>query len=317
MPARHLSRPAVRLAIVPAATVCAAGEPISVRVTATGRHDVGIRSGRTAMIARIWYRHPEPAGLYVMGANNSRPAPPPATVTGPAKSLNMPPTLSAGSTVQREVTVQNWARAPSGALGILKVDYRLLTQLSLADGASVSAEVPVRIESRRSLNQDVEGAPLAYRHHQVETWPVRYRGDWDLTISLSALYARPGERLRGVLRVSPHQPARARRIQVSLQRIEVLAGSPVPPTLSDAEAFSDVEAPIVTTKRARLMTLATRTGLSGPREFPFAVDVPGWACPTIRTRPLTVRWYVRGWVQDAALQWQVRDAEVNVYTARD
>ena len=210
----------------------------------------------------------------------------------------------------------NWARAPSGTLGDLKVHYRLRAELALGDGATVRDEFGVRIESRRSLNQDVEGAPLAYRHHEVETWPVRYRGDWDMALHLPVLHARPGEALRGVLRVSPHQAARPRRILVSLQMIEALARPPMPSTMSEAEYGSDVESPVTRAKRVKAVTLATRTSLTQPCDYQFTIQLPGNACPTILTRYLAIRWYLRGWVHDGS-KWQVTDSEINVYTAAD
>lgn len=280
----RLRRLPVRLAIAPAAGVCVAGEPITVRVTAAGHHEVSIRAARAGMIARIWYRRPEVTGLYVVGGPVTRPIPPPATVTGAAASLGLPATLPAGGTVEREAVVPNWACAPSGALGVLRVEYRLRARLVLGDGRTVSDAVPVRLESRRSLNQDVEGAPLAYRQQDVEFWrhdPVRYRGDCDLRLRLPVRHARPGEILRGVLQVSPHDPVAVRRVLVSLQLVEALAGPAVPSVVSDAEYRGEVESPVTKARRVKAVALAGRTRLTGPRDFPFASGCP--AAPARRS----------------------------------
>ena len=47
----RLRRLPVRLAIAPAASVYAAGEPITVRITAAGRRDVSIRAASVRMVA--------------------------------------------------------------------------------------------------------------------------------------------------------------------------------------------------------------------------------------------------------------------------
>jgi hypothetical protein len=317
----RLRRPAVRLAIAPAAEGYAAGEPITVRVTAVGRHEVNIQAARAGMLARVWYRRPEATRTHVFVAPPSPPpTPPPARVTGPATSLSLPATLPVRSTVEREAVVQNWACAPSGALDVPRLEYRLWARCVLRDGEIVNADVPVRVESRRSLNQHVEGAPPAYRELKVEFWrhrPVRYHGPYDLRLRLPALHARPGESLRGVLQVSPRHPEAARRVLVSLQRVEALAGSAMPSVMSDAEYRGDVESPVTKAIRVKAVPLADRTRLTAPRDFAFTIQLPAGACPTILTRYLAVRWYLRGWVQEDSSQWQVCDTEINVYTARD
>jgi hypothetical protein len=139
---------------------------------------------------------------------------------------------------------------------------------------------------------------------------------WDLALYLPVLHARPGQILRGALRLSPHRPARARRILVSLQMIEALARSPVPSAMSDAEYGRDVESPVAKARRVKTVTLAVRTALTEPRDFPFTIQLPSKACPTILTRYLAVRWYLWAWVHDGST-WQVSDAEINVHTAPD
>jgi hypothetical protein len=327
----RLRRPAVRLSIAPVAKVYVTGDPITLRVTLVGRHDVGVRGAQAGLTARIWYRRPEATRTHAFVAPpSSPPTPPPATVTGPVTSLGLPATLPAGSTIEREAIVQNWARAPSGVLGIPRVEYRLWTRLFLLDGSTVTSGAPVQLESPRSLNQHVEGAPPSYRELKVEFRRgrlVRYRGPCDLLLRLPALYARPGETLRGVLEVSPHHPTTARRILVSLQQIEALAGSAMPSAVSYAECRGDVVSPVTNARRVKAVPLAGRTSLTEARHFPFTIQLPGHArqlvndrraplCPTILTRYLAVRWYLRGWVQDDSFQWQVCDTEINVYTAR-
>jgi hypothetical protein len=287
-------------------------------VTAAPRRDISVRAASARLVARIWYRRREVTGVYVVGGPATRPTPPPVTVTGAATSLSLPATLPAGTPLEREAVLQNWAVTPSGQRGVLRVDYRLQAELVLGDGRSVRSEAPIRLDSLRSLNQDIEGAPLAYREHDWEFWrhdPVRYRGDCHLALRLDALHARPGQTLRGELRVSPHQPVRAHRVLVSLQLVEALAGQAMPSAVSAAEYGRDVESPAVRATRLKPVTLAARITLTGPRDFPFTIRLPGDACPTIRTRYLAFRWYLRGWVQDESLQWQVCDAEINVFTA--
>lgn len=328
----RLRRPAVRLSVAPVDKVYATGEPITVRVIVACRHDVGIRGAQAGMNARIWYRRPEATRTHAFVPPSPPPTPPPAFVTGPFTSLSLPATLPAGTTVEREAVVQNWAHAPSGALGVVpKIEYRLWARLFLVDGGTVTSGVPVQLESPRSLNQHVEGAPPSYRELKVEFWrgrPVRYRGSCDLLLRLPALHARPGETLRGVLQVSPHHPATVRRVLVSLQEVEALAGSAMPTAMSDAEYRGDVVSPVTTTRRVKAVPLAGRTRLTEARDFPFTIQLPGRdrrlvndrrapLCPTILTRYLAVRWYLRGWVQQDSHQWQVCDTEVNVYTVRD
>jgi hypothetical protein len=302
-----LGRP-VRLDIVPAGWIYAAGDPIPVRVTAASTRDVTVRAATAGLVAKIWYQ-PRAPGMRGM------PGPPPATVTGATSSLSLPG-MPAGGTLESEAVVRNWARAPSGMLGALGVGYRLRAELVLDDGGTVACEAPIRILSRRSLNQDVEGAPLAYRRYDAEAWrydPVRYEGNWDLALRLSALHARPDETLRGVLRVSPHRAMRARRVLVSLHVVEALAGSAVPSVMSDGEYCRDVESPTTRGRRVRPVRLAAWTRVAGPRDYPFTIRLPADACPTIRTRYLAVRWYLRGWVQERSSQWQVCDTEINIF----
>jgi hypothetical protein len=300
----------VRLDIVPAEWIYAAGDPIAVRVTAASRRDVSVRAATAGLVALIWYR-PPPFGF------RNQFAPPPATVTGATTSLNLAG-MRAGGTAETKAVVQNWARAPSGTLGTqLGVAYRLRAELVLDDGTTVGCERPIRILSRRSLNQDVEGAPLAYRQYGAEAWrydTVRYQGSWDLALRLPALHARADETLRGVFRVSPHQAMRARRVLVSLLMVDTLAGSAAPSVISDGEYCRDVESPMPRVRRVRPVRLAACTRLAEPPEFPFTIRLPADACPTIRTRYRAVRWYVRGWVRERSSQWQVCDTEINIFT---
>ena len=203
----RLRRFPVRLAIAPAASVYAAGD---LSRYGSPRPDVATSaSGQPASewSPGIWYRRSDVSRAHVIVVPSAPRVPPPAIVTGPATRLSFPVTLPAGGTVEREAAVPNWARAPSGTLGDLKVHYRLRAELALGDGATVRDEFGVRIESRRSLNQDVEGAPLAYRHHEVETWPVRYRGDWDMALHLPVLHRKarwkPCEGCSGSARTRP------------------------------------------------------------------------------------------------------------------
>lgn len=101
---------------------------------------------------------------------------------------------------------------------------------------------------------------------------------------------------------------------VSLYLVEALARSAVPSVMSDEENCRDVESPVTQGRRVRPVRLAAWTRLAEPRDFPFTIRLPADACPTIRTRYLAVRWYLRGWVQERSSQWQVCDTEINIFT---
>ena len=312
----------IRLTIAPAAKVYAAGDSITLRVAVVARKNVSIRSAQAGMTARIWYRTPERTRTHSFVAPPAPPPlPPPATVSGVSTNLSFPAALQAGSTLAREAVVQNWARTASGGLGrVPRIEYRLWARIVLGDGRTVSRGVPVRLVSRRALNQQVEGGPPAFRELKVEYWRhhrVYYGGDCDLRLRLPESHARPGETLSGVLHVGPHRPVDARRVVVSLHRMTVLAGSAMPSTMSNADYRGEVRSPKAGVARVKAVPLAGGASLTEPRDFPFAIQLPRDACPTILTRYLAVRWYLRGWVQDQSRQWQVFDTEINVHNAPD
>jgi hypothetical protein len=87
--------------------------------------------------------------------------------------------------------------------------------------------------------------------------------------------------------------------------------------MSNADYRGEVRSPKAGVARVKAVPLAGGTSLTEPRDFPFAIQLPRDACPTILTRYLAVRWYLRGWVQDQSRQWQVFDTEINVHNAPD
>jgi hypothetical protein len=278
------------------------GQPIRVRVVAVGRRDAAVKNAEAGLVAKIWYG--QRAGTATPWGLVPDPNPQPTvsrTVTGSTSGLDLSGPWHAGVRAERELVLANWASAPSGGRAPgRRIEYRVRGVISFADGSMVCREAPVRLLSGRSLNQSVEGTARAYRTRNC-----------DLSLELPVLHARPGETLRGVLRVRPRRPVRVRRVLVYLLRVE---GGPRL-AVRYAVYRRNIQSPIMDLLRARSVTLARRVELTAPREFPFTVRLPEEAVPTLLTPYLSVRWYVR-----ARVWYGLRggndmyDLELNVYT---
>jgi hypothetical protein len=283
MPARLAARfgkAPVELAITPAAETWEVGRPVAVRVVATALEDVSIRSARAELVMKVWLRKPEVvAGQW--GA-----APPSTTaqriVTGSGSELRLAGNLRAGATAECEAALPNWAQAPSGGQPPgRRIEYAVRAEVTLASGRTVRSEKPVALVSGPGLYREIEGGHPARRARRC-----------DIELIAPALRARPGEILRGTVRVVPRRPMRA---SVKLFVVRTQTVSP-----RELQMWGRI--------------LGKLAGPGGPQEFPFEARVPPEP-PTMITQYLSVRWYLRAAVRYGLPAPDLLDTEINVYTA--
>jgi hypothetical protein len=280
MPARFvapLRKPPVRLTIAPAAPACEVGQPIRVRLVAVGLKDTTIRQARADLVMRIWRHQPRSRGEGPASRDPQR------TVTGPGSQLSLPGGLPAGARAECEAVLPtNWATAPSGGQPPgRRIEYSVRAELRFGDGTMARSEAPVRLVSGPSLYQAVEGTQHRVRLRRC-----------DLELIAPVMRGRPGETVRGTLRVVPRQPVRARAVALVLARRQ---------SVPRRRSWMSGQA------------LARDVILGGPQEFPFEVQL---RCdvPTMITPHLSVRWYLRAVVRYGQFARDRCEWEVNVYT---
>jgi hypothetical protein len=301
-PRIHIRRSRIKVMISPAAEVYQVGQPIPVRVTAVCRRDSQIYMARAGLVAKIWYgqRAGTPTPWGIVPDPNPRPSST-RTLTNASSRLDLAGPLPAGTRVEREAVVRNWATAPSGGKAPgRRVEYWVRADVALGDGVTVRGEAPVWLVSGRYLNQGVEGTRLRHRVRNCE-----------LELQLPVLHGRPGDTLRGVLRVQPRRPVRIRRVLVFLLRVEASTGRGA---VRYAVYRRNNQSTLRDWMDARSVTVAKRVRLSAPGEFPFAVRIPGEVCPTLITPYLSVHWYVRARVSYGLRRRpDMLDRELNIY----
>lgn len=306
---RRWLRPSVRLTIRPAQEAYEVGQPIKVRVTVEARRDSDIRSASAYLVAGLWYGAPRvtvyPGGAtYVSG-------PPPAVVRVSSVALEIPATIRAGDSAECEAMLPNLATTPSGGdkRAGRRIAYSVQARANLAGGRVARGAWPVRLLSPRTLHQEVEGSVMKIPKYQS--------GKCDLELDLSALHARPGQTLRGVLHVRPRHSVRARRVTVSLVRVETAAKQKPKRTVSyDDYRRRDVKFPFSITRRRKALMRTAHITLTGPYEIPFEVQLPGDATPTMLTHYLSMRWYVQATIAYGLFSQDACGRELNVYTGR-
>jgi hypothetical protein len=275
-------RPAVQLAVAPAARACRVGEPVAVRVTATGVGNDSIREARARLVMKVWLRKPQ----VVAGQWGAAPpsAAPQRTIGGTDTKLRLYGDLPAGSRAECDAALPNWAKAPSGGQPPgRRIEYFARAELSLASGRTVRAEAPVLLVSGPGLYQQVEGAHRMRRARRC-----------DIDLVGPAWRARPGESVRGTVRVVPHRPMRVRSVVLEMIRTQTVP------------------------KRVRVMwarTLARDIEMGSAQEFEFQAPVPVEA-PTMITQYLSVHWHLRAVVRYGLLAADRLDTEINVYTGK-
>ena len=269
----------VELAVTPAAPDWEVGQPVAVRVVATAVQDSSIRDARAELVMRVWLRKPEVvAGQWGAAPPSKAPQ---RIVTGAGSRLSLSGDLRAGATAECEVALPNWAQAPSGGQPPgRRIEYAVRAQVTLASGRTVRSEAPVVLVSGPGLYREIEGGHPARRARRC-----------DIELIAPALRARPGETLRGTVRVVPHRPVRA---SVKLFAVRTQT---VPPR--ELQMWGRV-----------LGRLAEQ---AGPQEFPFEARVPA-GVPTMITPYLSVHWYLRVVVRYGVLSADRLDTEINVYT---
>jgi hypothetical protein len=278
--ARFHDRP-VQLAIAPVASAYQVGQPIKVRVVATGSQDARISEAWVALVMKVWWRGPS----VVAGNWGSAPGSPgpQRTVAGDRTPLDLSGDLRAGTRSEREVALPNWAQAPTGGQRPgRRIEYFIRAGAELAGGKTVRTEARVLLVSGPDLYRYVEGSHGSRRTRRS-----------DIDVVMPAFRARPGEILRGTVRVTPRQPVRARSVLLCLVRTQN-----VPPKLK------------IMWRKA----LASDAELRSPREFGFAVPIPAEA-PTMITPYLNVHWQLRAVVRYGMLAADRLDTEINVFTA--
>jgi hypothetical protein len=278
--AAALRKPPIQLSIVPAADSYEVGRPVTVRVVATGLEQATIREARADLVMKVWLRKPQVvAGQWGAARPSTSPQ---RTVAGASTPLRLAGDLPAGSRAECDVALPNWAQAPSGGRPPgRRIEYAVRAEVKLASGGTVRAETPVRLVSGPALYQKIEG-----------TQRSRHFRRCDIELIAPALHARPGQTLRGTVRVTPHRPMRARSVAAFLIRRQS-----VPRTRRIMRAGS----------------LARGIQLTGPQEFPFDIPVPDEA-PTMITPYLSVHWYVQAVVRYGLFAADRCDWEFNVYT---
>jgi hypothetical protein len=283
MPARvaaQFGKTPVKLAITSAAQTWEVGQPVAVRVVATAAQDSGIRNARAELVMRVWLRKPE----VVAGQWGAAPpsAAPQRIVTGTGSELRLAGNLRAGATAECEALLPNWAEAPSGGRPPgRRIEYAVRAEVTLASGRTVRSEAPVTLVSGPGLYRDIEGGHPARRARRC-----------DIELIAPVLRARPGETLRGTVRVVPHRPMRG---SVKLFVVRAQTVSP-----RELQMWSRV--------------VGQLAGRGGPQEFPFETRLPREP-PTMITPYLSVRWYLRAAVRYGLMATDSLDTEVNVYNA--
>lgn len=273
--------PPVQLAITPMASAYQVGQPITVRVVATGHQDASITEAWAALVMKVWWRKPQVvAGNW--GSAPGSPAPQ-RTVAGGRTPLRLAGDLRAGTRSVCEATLPNWAQAPAGGMRPgRRIEYAIQAGAELATGKTVRTEATVLLVSGPELYRDVEGSHRSRRTRRC-----------DIEVVAPAFRARPGEILRGTVRVTPRQPVRARSVQLCLLRTQ------------DVQPKQEI---------VWRRTLAPDAELGRQREFGFAVPIPAEA-PTMITPYLNVHWHLRAVVRYGMLAADRLDTEINVYTA--
>lgn len=273
-------RPAIQLAIAPAARAYRVGEPVAVRVTATGVRGESIREAWAGLVMKVWIRKPQVvAGDWGAAPPSKAPQ---RIISGARSDLSLVGELPAGSRAECQATLPNWAQAPSGGQPPgRRIEYAVRAEVKLASGRTVRADTPVLLMSRPDLYQAVEGVHRSRRSRQCDISLVG--GPWR---------ARPGETVSGKVVVAPH-----RSMRVRLVVLQVIRTQTVP-------------------KHARVMwgrTLAQDIQLGSTQEFAFQAPVPREA-PTLITPYLAVHWHLRAVVRYGLLAADRLDTEINVYT---
>jgi len=195
--ATAFGKPAVQLAITPAAEVYDVGQPVGVRVTAVGLRDSSILAARAELVQTIWRE------------STGGPDPGFRTVTRAGSDLSLGGPLPAGARAECEAVLPNWAQAPSGGRqrGNPGIEYQVRAELRLADGSTVRCQAPVRLVSGPSLYREIEGNQHRRRCRRFE-----------LDLVKPVLSARPGETVCGTLRVVPRRPTHAFRVVLNVIR---------------------------------------------------------------------------------------------------
>jgi hypothetical protein len=281
--AGRLGKAPVELAVVPAAHAWEVGRPIAVRVVATGRHDATIREARAELVMMLWL-----GGRVIMAGPWGAVPPssaPERIVTGTGRSLSLGGDLRAGTTAECQAELPNWAQAPTGGKRgeWPRIEYAIRAEARLAGGMTVQGAAPVVVVSGPDLYQEVEGVHRPSGFQQC-----------DIELVAPPLRARPGETLRGTVRVSPRRPIRARSVRLLVIRTQTIR-----PHLH------------VVSRR----TLARRVELARPQEFGFEAPLPA-AARTVITPQVSVHWLLRAIVRYGLVADDRLDAEVNVYTQR-
>jgi hypothetical protein len=272
--------PLIQLGIFPAAVTYEVSQPIKARVVVVGLQDSSIRQARADLVQKVWLAKPGQVGAWDLPPAKN---PPQRTVTAKGSWLRLPDTLSAGARVELEATLPNWAQAPTGgAFPGRRIEYRVRAEIVFADGRKTRQDAPVRLVSPPSLYQEVEGTTRRRQSRRCE-----------LELAVPAWRARPGETVRGSLRVVPRGAVRARSLFVGLAMRQ-----------SVPYYFRYV----------RGRNLARTTVLTGPAEFPFEITLPGTSCPTLITPHLWVRWYLTAGLRYSLLRTDRLERELNVYS---
>ena len=305
---KGLDRSGVQLTIRTAEAAYEVGQPIRVRATAVARRDSGIRSASAYLVASLGYGAPHVTSTATY-TSVSRPRP--AVVSVSRIALGLPAAIRAGDTAECEALLPNLATVPSRGVRMgPHVLYSVCAQVDLAEGGVTRKAAQVSLLSPRSLYQENEGTAMRAPRHPS--------GKCDLELDLPALYARPGETLRGVLHVRPRGNVQARRVQVSLVRVEWITKEKPTRTVSyDDYRRQDLKLPVSRTRHRKSVMRTRHITLTGPSEIPFSAQLPGNAIPTMLNRYLSTRWYIEASVTYGLFSHgDACGRELNVYNGR-
>jgi len=306
-------RRSIDLTVSPTADVCEVGQPIRARVIVVARRDVMIRLAVVYMVRRVWYEKKPP--MFISGTVIPASATEPArdrTYIGPRTKLDLVGSLAAGERIERTAVVpqvgniplsrrqSKWTvraqRIESAAvmpqLGSIpsgghakrrRIEHWVRAEVAGNRGQAQRAAAPVMLVAGRAVHQAVEGFS-----------PSALATAWELELAPRVLHIRPGETLRGTLRVKPSRPVRARRVSIRPVFIEV---SRQPMRFPQPSVW-----------------LAHEIDLATPREFLFAVRLAGDAAPTLRAPELWFSWQVEGHIDyDSLTKGDTSAYELNVY----
>lgn len=245
------------------------GEIVNVSVRITGKEELEIEEGRVALVCTNRY-------IYQYTTTDSdgdthyrtREATDEVEVAGERilEEQTIVPGSYSGQDLAFEVPS---TAAPSASGEITNVEWKVRVTLPVRNAPDVFKDLPLTVLS----------TPESYASWAESTPDFDSHDLCDMSFRVPGRSFRVGERIEGVLVVTPRQDFRARPLSVELVRVEVVSRG-------SGNVSETVEASEVVDESPMYQT-------GSPREYPFAMDVPEAAGPCLETDQTYVAWRLR------------------------